>query len=222
YFFHNARALLEHGTGPYFYLPKLESHREARWWNEVFLAAQEALVIPRGAIKATVLIETLPAAFQMDEILHELREHSSGLNCGRWDYIFSTIKTLRRDPAFVMPDRGQVTMEQPFLRAYTQLLVKTCHRRGAHAMGGMAAQIPIKDDPDASRAALDKVRADKLREVKDGHDGTWVAHPGLVAVAREVFDAHMPTPNQLHVKRDDVRVPAEDPLRLPQRPRPEA
>jgi malate synthase len=201
YFFHNARKLLKRGTGPYFYLPKMQSHLEARLWNDVFLRAQEALGIPPGTIKATVLIETLPAAFEMDEILHELREHSAGLNCGRWDYIFSTIKTLRSDPTFVMPDRGQVTMEQPFLRAYTQLLVKTCHRRGVHAMGGMAAQIPIKDDPEASRAALEKVRADKLREVKDGHDGTWVAHPGLVAVAREVFDAHMATPNQLHVNR---------------------
>jgi malate synthase len=222
YFFHNARKLLKRGTGPYFYLPKMQSHLEARLWNDVFLRAQEALGIPPGTIKATVLIETLPAAFEMDEILHELREHSAGLNCGRWDYIFSTIKTLRSDPAFVMPDRGQVTMEQPFLRAYTQLLVKTCHRRGVHAMGGMAAQIPIKDDPEASRAALEKVRADKLREVKDGHDGTWVAHPGLVAVAREVFDAHMATPNQLHVKRDDVRVTAEDLLRVPYGTRTEA
>jgi malate synthase len=222
YFFHNARKLLDRGTGPYFYLPKIQSHLEARLWNDVFLRAQEALGIPPGTIKATVLIETLPAAFEMDEILHELREHSAGLNCGRWDYIFSTIKTLRSDPTFVMPDRGQVTMEQPFLRAYTQLLVKTCHRRGVHAMGGMAAQIPIKDDPEASRAALDKVRADKLREVKDGHDGTWVAHPGLVAVAREVFDAHMATPNQLHVKRDDVRVTAEDLLRVPHGTRTEA
>jgi len=222
FFFHNARKLLERGTGPYFYLPKMQSHVEAHLWNDVFVRAQEALGIPRGTIKATVLIETLPAAFEMDEILHELREHSAGLNCGRWDYIFSTIKTLRGDPAFVMPDRGQVTMEQPFLRAYTQLLVKTCHRRGVHAMGGMAAQIPIKDDPEASRAALDKVRADKLREVKDGHDGTWVAHPGLVAVAREVFDAHMTTPNQIHVKREDVHVTAEDLLRVPQGTRTEA
>ena len=216
YFFHNARRLLARGSGPYFYLPKMQGHLEARLWNDVFVRAQEALGIARGTIKATVLIETLPAAFEMDEILYELREHSAGLNCGRWDYIFSTIKTLRSDPAFVMPDRGQVTMEQPFLRAYTQLLVKTCHRRGVHAMGGMAAQIPIKDDPEASRAALDKVRADKLREVKDGHDGTWVAHPGLVAVAREVFDAHMKGPNQLGVKRDDVHVAAEDLLRVPQ------
>ncbi|PYQ03870.1 MAG: malate synthase A [Acidobacteria bacterium] len=222
FFFHNARKLISRGTGPYFYLPKMQSHLEARLWNDVFVRAQEALGIPRGTIKATVLIETLPAAFEMDEILHELREHSAGLNCGRWDYIFSTIKTLRGDPAFVMPDRGQVTMEQPFLRAYTQLLVKTCHRRGVHAMGGMAAQIPIKDDPEASRAALDKVRADKLREVKDGHDGTWVAHPGLVAVAREVFDAHMATPNQIHVKREDVHVTAEDLLRVPQGTRTEA
>jgi malate synthase len=222
YFFHNARALLARGTGPYFYLPKMQSHREARLWNEVFVRAQEALSLPRGTIRATVLIETLPAAFEMDEILHELREHSAGLNCGRWDYIFSTIKTLRSDPAFVMPDRGQVTMEQPFLRAYTQLLVKTCHRRGIHAMGGMAAQIPIKDDPEASRAAMEKVRADKLREVRDGHDGTWVAHPGLVALAREVFDAHMPTPNQIHVKRDDVHVTAADLLRVPAGRRTEA
>ena len=222
FFFHDARKLISRGTGPYFYLPKMQSHLEARLWNDVFVRAQEALGIPRGTIKATVLIETLPAAFEMDEILHELREHSAGLNCGRWDYIFSTIKTLRGDPAFVMPDRGQVTMEQPFLRAYTQLLVKTCHRRGVHAMGGMAAQIPIKDDPEASRAALDKVRADKLREVKDGHDGTWVAHPGLVAVAREVFDAHMATPNQIHVKREDVHVTAEDLLRVPQGTRTEA
>jgi malate synthase len=206
FFFHNARELLARGTGPYFYLPKMQSHLEARLWDDVFLRAQEALAVPRGTIKATVLIETLPAAFEMDEILYELREHSAGLNCGRWDYIFSTIKTLRSDPALVMPDRGQVTMEQPFLRAYTQLLVKTCHRRGVHAMGGMAAQIPIKDDPEANRIALEKVRADKRREVKDGHDGTWVAHPGLVPVAREVFDAHMATPNQIHVKRDDVHV----------------
>ena len=222
FFFHNAHRLLERGSGPYFYLPKLQSHLEARLWNDVFLEAQQRLEVPRGTIKATVLIETLPAAFEMDEILHELREHSAGLNCGRWDYIFSTIKTLRGDPAFVMPDRSQVTMEQPFLRAYTQLLVKTCHRRGVHAMGGMAAQIPIKDDPEASRAALDKVRADKLREVGDGHDGTWVAHPGLVAIAREVFDAHMTTPNQIHVKREDVHVTAEDLLRVPQGTRTEA
>jgi len=215
FFFHNARTLRDRGTGPYFYLPKMQGRLEARLWNDVFVFAQEALGLPRGTIKATVLIETLPAAFEMDEILWELRDHSAGLNCGRWDYIFSFIKTLRTDPAFVIPDRGQVTMEQPFLRAYTQLLVKTCHRRGVHAMGGMAAQIPIKDDPEANRAAMDKVRADKLREVKDGHDGTWVAHPGLVAVAQEVFDAHMPGPHQLHVMRDDVHVAADDLLRVP-------
>jgi len=222
FFFHNARALLERGSGPYFYLPKLQGHLEARLWNQVFVAAQQGLGIPTGTIRATVLIETLPAAFEMDEILWELKEHSAGLNCGRWDYIFSFIKTLRNDPAFVIPDRGQVTMEQPFLRAYTQLLVRTCHRRGAHAMGGMAAQIPIKDDPEAHRAAVDKVRADKLREVRDGHDGTWVAHPGLVAVAREVFDAHMRGPNQLHVTREDVQVSAEDLLRQPTGTRTEA
>ncbi len=215
YFFHNARALLDRGTGPYFYLPKLQSHREARFWNDVFVYAQEALGLPRGTIKATVLIETLPAAFQMDEILYELREHSAGLNCGRWDYIFSFIKTRRHDPGAVLPDRSQVTMEQPFLRAYTQLCVRTCHRRGAQAMGGMAAQIPIKNDPEASARALAKVRADKLREVTDGHDGTWVAHPGLVAVAREVFEAVMSGPNQLDRGREDVQVTASDLLDVP-------
>jgi len=221
YLFWNAKPLLARGSGPYFYLPKLQSHLEARLWNDVFLFAQDRLGIPRGSIRATVLIETLPAAFEMDEILWELREHSAGLNCGRWDYIFSTIKTLRNDPAWVMPDRGLVTMDQPFLRAYTELLVKTCHRRGVHAMGGMAAQIPLKD-PERNRAALDKVRADKEREVKAGHDGTWVAHPGLVAVAREVFDAGMPTPNQIHRKREDVRVTEADLLRVPTGERTEA
>jgi malate synthase len=215
YFFHNARELLARGTGPYFYLPKLESHREARIWNDVFIHAEAALGIRRGTIKATVLIETLPAAFEMDEILFELREHSAGLNCGRWDYIFSFIKTRRDDPEAVLPDRMQVTMEQPCMRAYTQLAVKTCHRRGVHAMGGMAAQIPIKHDAEKNRIALEKVRADKLREVKDGHDGTWVAHPGLVPVAREGFEAHMKGPNQLDRLREDVRVTAEDLLRTP-------
>jgi malate synthase len=214
--FHNAHAQLERGVGPWFYLPKLESHLEARLWNDVFLYAQDALGIPRGTIKATVLIETLPAAFEMDEILYELREHSAGLNCGRWDYIFSFIKTRRHDPAAVLPDRSQVTMLQPCMRAYTQLVIRTCHRRGAHAMGGMAAQIPIKGDPEASAMALDKVRADKLREVTDGHDGTWVAHPGLVPLAREVFDAHMPGPNQLDRLRQDVQVTATDLLRVPE------
>ncbi|XXZ12520.1 malate synthase A [Sorangium sp. So ce315] len=222
FFFHNARELVRRGTGPYFYLPKMESHLEARLWNDVFLFAQDALGLPAGTIKATVLIETLPAAFEMDEILYELRQHSAGLNCGRWDYIFSFIKKLRNDPACVMPDRSLVTMEQHFLRSYTQLLVKTCHRRGVHAMGGMAAQIPIKSDPEANRAALEKVRADKLREVKDGHDGTWVAHPGLVPLAREVFDAHMSGPNQIERKREDVRVTAADLLKVPSGARTEA
>ena len=215
YFFHNAHELLARGTGPYFYLPKLESHREARIWNEVFLFAEEALRLETGTIKATVLIETLPAAFEMDEILYELREHSAGLNCGRWDYIFSFIKTLQHDPAAVLPDRSQVTMEQPCMRAYTQLAVRTCHRRGVHSMGGMAAQIPIKNDEAKNRAAIEKVRADKLREVRDGHDGTWVAHPGLVPIAREVFEAHMKGPNQLDRLREDVRATAADLLEVP-------
>jgi malate synthase len=214
FFFHNAKEQLARGTGPYFYLPKMEHHLEARLWNDVFLFAQDALGVPRGSIKATVLIETLPAAFQMDEILYELREHSAGLNCGRWDYIFSFIKKRAADPTSLLPDRGQVTMDRAFLKAYAQLLIRTCHRRGVHAMGGMAAQIPIKDDPAANEAALARVRADKLREVSDGHDGTWVAHPGLVAVAREIFDAHMPTPNQISRLREDVSVTRDD-LLLP-------
>ena len=222
FFFHNAREQAARSAGPFFYLPKMESHLEARLWNEVFLFAQEALGLPPGTVKATVLIETLPAAFEMDEILHELREHSAGLNCGRWDYIFSFIKKLRSDPACVLPDRAQVGMDQHFLRSYTQLLVRTCHRREVHAMGGMAAQIPIKSDPEANRAALEKVRADKLREVKDGHDGTWVAHPGLVPVARAIFDEHMPGPNQIHRKREDVRVTAQDLLQVPSGTRTEA
>ena len=223
YFFHNARALLERGTGPYFYLPKLESHLEARLWNDVFVWAQERLGIPRGTIKATVLIETLPAAFEMDEILYELREHSAGLNCGRWDYLFSCIKKLRHDAEFVLADRAQVTMTAPFLRAYTQRTIQTCHRRGAHAMGGMAAQIPVKSDAAANAAALAKVRADKEREAGDGHDGTWVAHPGLVGLAREVFDRLMPAPNQIARKREDVRVTARDLLAFgPQSPITEA
>ena len=215
FFFHNAKALLERGTGPYFYLPKLQSYLEARLWNDVFVAAQEALDVPVGTIKATVLIETLPAAFQMDEILYELRDHSAGLNCGRWDYIFSYIKTFRNNAAFVIPDRAQVGMTQPFMGAYTQLLIKTCHHRGVHAMGGMAAQIPIKGDPAANEAALSKVRADKQREAANGHDGTWVAHPGLVAIAKEAFDPVMPTPNQIANKRDDVHVTAADLIAVP-------
>ena len=204
YFFHNEEALRAAGTCPYFYLPKMQSHLEARLWNDVFVAAQDALGVPQKSIKATVLIETIVATFEMDEILYELREHSAGLNCGRWDYIFSSIKTLRNDPNFVMPDRGQVTMEAPFLKAYTQLLIKTCHRRNVHAMGGMAAQIPIKDNPEENERALDKVRADKLREVREGHDGTWVAHPALVPIAMQVFNDGMPAPNQLYRRRDEV------------------
>jgi malate synthase len=222
YLFHNAAALKAAGTGPYFYLPKIESHLEARLWNHIFVHAQQALDIPRGTIKATVLIETLPAAFEMDEILYELKDHIVGLNCGRWDYIFSSIKTLRNDPAFVLPDRGQVTMEAPFLRSYTQLLIRICHRRGAHAMGGMAAQIPIKDDPDANAKALEKVRADKLREVREGHDGTWVAHPALVPVATQVFDQGMSGPNQLERLREDVHVTAANLLEPPRGTRTEA
>ena len=222
FLFHNAAALRDSGTGPYFYLPKMQSHLEARLWNEIFLHAQSALGIPRGTIKVTVLIETLPAAFEMDEILFELKDHIAGLNCGRWDYIFSSIKTLKADPSFVLPDRGQVTMEAPFLRSYTRLLIKTCHRRGAHAMGGMAAQIPIKENPEANRLALEKVRADKLREVREGHDGTWVAHPALVSVAKTVFDEGMPQPNQLGRMRDDVNVSAADLLEPPQGTRTDA
>jgi malate synthase len=214
-FFHNAREQLARGTGPYFYLPKLESHLEARLWNDVFHLAQSELGLPRGTIKATVLIETLPAAFEMHEILYELREHSAGLNCGRWDYIFSFIKKLQSDPAFVLPDRAQVTMDKAFLDAYSRLLIQTCHRRGAHAMGGMAAFIPIKGDAAANEAALAKVRADKLREVNNGHDGTWVAHPGLVPLAREVFDAHMKGPNQLDNLRADVHVGEAELLAVP-------
>jgi malate synthase len=215
YFFHNAKELLSRGRGPYFYLPKLESHREARLWNDVFIHAQRALGVSTGTIKATVLIETLPAAFEMNEILWELREHSAGLNCGRWDYIFSFIKTFRGRGEAILPDRGQVTMEQPFMRAYTQLVIQTCHRRGVHAMGGMAAQIPIKQDPQANEEALGKVRADKLREVTDGHDGTWVAHPALVPLARDVFDAHMKGPNQLDRLREDIHVDALDLVQSP-------
>lgn len=214
YFFHNAKALLAKGTGPYFYIPKLESHLEARLWNDVFVFAQEKLGVPRGSIKATVLIETLPAGFEMDEILYELRDHAAGLNAGRWDYIFSFIKKLAKRPDYVLPDRGQVVMGKAFLGAYALLLIKTCHRRRAFAMGGMAAQIPIKGNPEANDAAFAKVRADKEREVNDGHDGTWVAHPDLVPVAKEVFDRLMPQPNQVDRQRDDVEVAQADLLRL--------
>jgi malate synthase len=222
YFFHNAQALLARGTGPYFYLPKLQSHLEARLWNDVFVHAQAQLGIPRGTIKATVLIEHVLAAFEMDEILFELREHSAGLNCGRWDYIFSFIKTFRAAPPCVLPDRATVGMTQPFLRAYSQLLIRTCHRRGVHAMGGMAAQIPIKGDDAANRAAIAKVEEDKRREVGDGHDGTWVAHPALVPVARAIFDAGMPGKNQVQNLRRDVHVTDADLLAVPQGPITEA
>ena len=221
YVFHNARALLERGSGPYFYLPKLENHLEARLWNEVFEFAQDALHLPVGTIKATVLIETVLAAFEMDEILWELRQHSAGLNCGRWDYIFSFIKKFRADPAFVLPERAAVGMDQPFLSAYSRLLVETCHRRGVHAMGGMAAQIPIKNDPERNAAALAKVRADKEREVANGHDGTWVAHPALVPIAREAFE-RLGAPNQLGRARANLRVTAADLLAVPRGPISEA
>lgn len=214
-FFHNAKALIARGSGPYFYLPKMESHLEARLWNDVFNFAQDALGIPRGTIRATVLIETIFAAFEMDEILYELREHSAGLNCGRWDYMFSFIKKFRNHSEFVLPNRAEVTMERHFLKSYVDLLIQTCHRRNIHAMGGMAAQVPIKNDPAANEAALDKVRKDKLREVTAGHDGTWVAHPGLVGVAKEIFDSHMKGPNQISRKREDVRVTAQDLLTVP-------
>ena len=210
YFFHNVKALQRRGSNPYFYLPKLESHLEARVWNDIFVMAQNELGVPQGGIKATVLIETIVAAFEMDEILYELREHSAGLNIGRWDYIFSAIKKFRLNNDFCLADRAAVTMTAPFLRAYALTLVKTCHRRNTSAMGGMAAQIPIKHDEAANQAAMEKVRADKLREVTDGCDGTWVAHPGLVAIARAVFDEHMPTPNQIHRQRDDINYTAAD------------
>jgi malate synthase len=216
YFFHNVRTLLAKGTGPYFYLPKLENHLEARLWNDVFVLAQQELGIPQGTIKATVLIETILATFEMDEILYELREHSAGLNCGRWDYMFSAIKKFRNVPNFIFPDRAQVTMTTHFMRSYTLLTVKTCHRRNAPAIGGMAAQIPIKNDPVANEEALGKVRADKRREATDGHDGTWVAHPGLVPIAKAEFDAVMKTPNQIDRKREDVHATAADLLAVPE------
>ncbi len=216
YFFHNAKELLARGSGPYFYLAKIENHLEARLWNDVFVAAENALGVPQGSIKGTVLIETILAAFEMDEILYELRDHMAGLNCGRWDYIFSFIKKFRAHAGFVLPDRGEVTMTKHFLRSYSLLLIKTCHRRKAHAMGGMAAQIPIKGDEAANQAALAKVREDKLREAADGHDGTWVAHPGLVGLAKEIFDQAMPGANQLDKARHDVEVTAADLLAVPE------
>jgi malate synthase len=210
YFFHNASELLARGSGPYFYLPKMESYKEAELWNDVFTYAQDALGIPQGTIRATVLIETIPAAFEMEEILYSLRPHVSGLNAGRWDYLFSIIKYFRENPAMVLPDRAAVTMTAPFMRAYTELLVSTCHRRGAFAMGGMAAFIPSRRDPAVNQVALAKVREDKEREAADGFDGSWVAHPDLVPVCMEVFDRVLgDKPNQLDRKRDDVSVDAE-------------
>lgn len=217
YYFHNQASFrAKHGgAGPFFYLPKMQHSREAALWNAVFERAQDRVGAPRGTIKATCLIETLPAVFQMHEIIYELREHSAGLNCGRWDYIFSFIKTVKAHPDRLLPDRNQVGMTQHFLKSYTELLIKTCHKRGVHAMGGMAAQIPIKDNPAANEAAATKVRNDKLREVLAGHDGTWAAHPGLVPMVSDVFNKHMGTPNQLHVKRDDVNVSEADLLEMP-------
>ena len=214
-FFHNAEAQIAGGLGPYFYLPKLENHLEARLWNDVFVHAQRKLGLPVGSIKATVLIETIMAVFEMDEILYELRDHIAGLNCGRWDYIFSFIKRFRNRSDFTLPDRSQVTMTVGFLRSYSLELIRTCHRRGAFAMGGMAAQIPIKNDPEANEAAIGMVRADKEREAGDGHDGTWVAHPGLVPIALEAFDRLMPGRNQLARQRQDVHTKAADLLAVP-------
>ncbi|KAM3560543.1 hypothetical protein MY1884_002875 [Beauveria asiatica] len=214
YFFHNAVEYQRRGYGPYFYLPKMEGHLEARLWNDVFNLAQDYIGMPRGTIRGTVLIETILAAFEMDEIIYELRDHSSGLNCGRWDYIFSVIKKFRLNPNFVLPDRSAVTMTVPFMDAYVKLLIQTCHKRGVHAMGGMAAQIPIKDDKQANNTAMANVRADKLREVRAGHDGTWVAHPALATIALDVFNKHMPTPNQLFLRRDDVKIGQNDLLNM--------
>jgi malate synthase len=222
YMFHCAKLAVAQGSGPYFYLPKMESHLEARLWNDVIVFAQDYLGIPRGTVRATALIETLPAAFEMDEILYELRDHMAGLNCGRWDYIFSFIKTFAENPAFLTPDRSKMVMGEAFLRAYSLELIKTCHRRGAFAMGGMAAQIPVKNDPEANDAAFARVRADKEREAGDGHDGTWVAHPDLVPVAMEVFDRLMPQANQLDRRREDVQTIPADLLKMHDGPRTEA
>ena len=212
YFFHNAKELLARGSGPYFYLPKMESHLEARLWNDVFVHSQKALGVPHGSVRATMLIETILATFEAEEMLYELRDHASGLNCGRWDYIFSCIKKLHGRKGYLFPDRTQVTMTAPFMRAYCLLVIKVCHRRGAYAMGGMAAQIPIKNNPAANEQALAKVLADKEREASDGHDGTWVAHPGLVPIALKAFDKYMPGPNQLSKLREDVAIPAASEL----------
>ncbi|MBI1733017.1 MAG: malate synthase A [Gammaproteobacteria bacterium] len=216
FFFHNARALMARGDGPYLYLPKMQSHPEARLWNDVFVHAQEALGIPRGTIRATVLIETILAAFEMDEILYELREHAAGLNCGRWDFIFSWIKCFRRHPQFMLPDRSQVSMSTHFMSSYSLLLIQTCHRRGVHAMGGMAAQIPIKDDAAANEMAMLKVRKDKEREARNGHDGSWVSHPALVPLCEEIYNQYMPGPNQIGRKLEDVCITREDLLKVPE------
>ncbi len=218
YFYHNAKNLLAHGTGPYFYLPKLESHLEARLWNDIFIHAQQALGVQPGTIKVTVLIETILAAFETDEILYELRDHIVALNCGRWDYIFSFIKRFRNVPGYIFPDRSLITMTRHCMRSYALRVIQTCHRRGAHAMGGMAAQIPIKEDPQANEIALGKVKEDKIREATDGHDGTWVAHPGLVAIAMEEFNKAMPAANQVARLRDDVTITAQDLLKVPEGP----
>lgn len=215
YLFHNAKELLARETGPYFYLPKVENYLEARLWNDVFVFSQNELGLAQGTIKATVLIETITAAFEMDEILYELREHAAGLNCGRWDYIFSYIKKFHQNPDRILPDRSAVTMEVPCMRSYSQLAIQTCHKRNAMAIGGMAAHIPVKNDPDANKIAFDKVTKDKEREATDGHDGTWVAHPGMVELVKEIFNEIMPEPNQINRKREDVKVTAEDLLELP-------
>ena len=215
YAFHNYKQLIEDGTAPYFYIPKLEHYLEARWWNEVFEFTQEYLGVKKGTFKATVLIETITASFQLDEIIFELKDHIVGLNCGRWDYIFSYIKKLRKNKAFIVPNRDQVTMTAPFMSAYSQLVIQRCHKRNIHAIGGMAAQIPIKNNEEANKIAFDKVIADKEREAKNGHDGTWVAHPDLVSLAMTVFDKYMPTKNQIHVKREDVHVTESDLLETP-------
>jgi malate synthase len=215
YFFHNAKPLIENQSGPYFYLPKLEHYLEARWWNDVFVFAQNYLSIPIQTIKATVLIETITASFYLDEIIYELKDHMAGLNCGRWDYIFSYIKKLRNHSNLVVPDRSQVTMTSPFMKAYSLAVIQRCHKRNVLAIGGMAAQIPVKNNEEKNKEAFEKVRADKLREVTNGHDGTWVAHPGLVPVAMEIFNTHMPEKNQLHVKREDVIITEEGLLEMP-------
>lgn len=218
YFFHNAKELIRSGSGPYFYLPKMESYLEARLWNDVFVFAQNEIGIPQGTIKATVLIETITAAFEMDEILHELRHHSAGLNCGRWDYIFSFIKKNQNNPTLLLPDRSTITMETHFMRSYSLLAIQTCHRRNAHAIGGMAAQIPVKNNEELNRQAFEKVKKDKEREVRDGHDGTWVAHPGMVLLVKDVFDQAMPAANQINRKREDIHITANDLLQLPTGP----